>query len=151
MGVVNGVNGGAAENAMSDNSKNLASAVAVEGFRRLGQLLEAINCMITNREIGITTYSSTGVGHVIHKDSYLVLNITHKNHAADNIRSRALLVNQSKSGVETVCKRGSALRTAGIRRDDDAVLNVQVLTDPPQDGRLSIQVIYRHIEKSLDL
>lgn len=47
MGVVNGVNGGTAEDAMSDDSKNLASAVGVEGFCRLGQLLKAINCMIT--------------------------------------------------------------------------------------------------------
>lgn len=47
MGVVNGVNGGAAEDTMGDNSKNLASTVAVKGFRRLGQLLKAINCMIT--------------------------------------------------------------------------------------------------------
>lgn len=40
MRVVNGVNGGPAEDAMSDNSENLASTVAVEGFRRLGQLLK---------------------------------------------------------------------------------------------------------------
>lgn len=46
MGVVDGINGGPAEDTMGDNSKNLASTVVVEGFRRLGQLLNTVSCMI---------------------------------------------------------------------------------------------------------
>ena len=69
-------------------------------------------------------YSSAGIRHVVHQDGHLVLDVTDKNHSAHDIRPGTLLVNQSKSGVETVSQRGGTLRTAGIRGYNDAVLDV---------------------------
>lgn len=43
------------------------------------------------------------------------------------------------------------LSTTGVRADNDAVANVQVLTDPLQDARLGVQVVDGDIEEALDL
>ena len=43
------------------------------------------------------------------------------------------------------------LRSSSIGRNDNAVLRVQVLPDPPECARLRIEVVHGHIEEALDL
>lgn len=52
---------------------------------------------------------------------------------------------------QRICRSDVPLRTTGIRTDDDTVLNVQVLTDPPERARFGVQIVYRNVEESLDL
>lgn len=43
------------------------------------------------------------------------------------------------------------LRSSSIGRNDNAVLRVQVLPDPPKCARLRIEVVDGHVEEALDL
>lgn len=79
------------------------------------------------------TYSSTGVGHVIDENGDLILDVTHEHHATNDVGARALLVDESKPGVQAVSNRGGTLGTTGIGRNNDAVLDVKVLADPSKD------------------
>lgn len=97
------------------------------------------------------TYSSASISHVVNENGNLVLDITNEDHAADNVGTRSLLVDEGKGRVETVSDGCGTLGTTGIGRDDDTVLDVQVLADPSQDGGLCVEVVHGDVEETLDL
>lgn len=130
--VVENVDGVTAENAVGDNGHDLGGAILREHLGGLGQ-------------------GAAGIGHVVDQDGDLVSDVSHQHHAANDVGTRALLVNESKALVETIGYRGGALGTTGIGTDNDNVLVAQVLLDPSQDTGLSIQVVDGDVEEALDL
>jgi hypothetical protein len=145
------LNGVTAEDAVRDNGKHFGSAMLIKRSSCFGKL----HCN-SSQQLRITSdsaeaYRSASICHIIDDDGNLVLDITNEDHAADNIGSRALLVNEGKSRVETVSNRRRALGTACVGRDNDAVLDIQVVFDPAKHGRLRVQVVDRDIEEALDL
>jgi hypothetical protein len=97
------------------------------------------------------TYCATGVGHVVNKNGDLVADITNKNHATNDVRSGSLLVDESEAGVQAVSKRCSTLGSTGIGRNDNTVVDAEVLTDPTKDGGFSVKVVHGDVEEALDL
>lgn len=150
-GLVNGLDGITTENSVRDNSKDFASTVIMDGGCGLGELRFELALWAMAKSHQVESYSSTSISHIIHKDGDLVLDVANKHHTPDNVGPRPLLVNESKSGVEAIGNRRRALRTASVGGDDNAVLNVEVLTDPTKHRRLGIQVVDRDVEKALDL
>lgn len=135
---------------MGDDGKDLLSTVLVDSSGGLGKLLKRIR--LQSGEVSNSpTYCPASVGHVVNENRNLVLDITDEDHAANNVGTRSLLVDESKSRVETVSNRCGTLGTTGIGRYNDAVLNVQVLADPSQDGGFCVKVIHRDVEEPLDL
>lgn len=135
---------------MRDNGPDLASAMLIKRRCRLGQLrissaLLGSSCTTTR------TYCSASVGHVIHENGILVLDVTNKDHPSNLVRARALLVDEGKPRVQAIGNRGSTLGATGIGGDDDAVALVEVLSDPAQNRRLGIEVIDGDVEETLDL
>lgn len=53
--------------------------------------------------------------------------------------------------IETVSDGGGSLGASGVRRDDYAVGNVEILSDPSQHTWLCVEVVYGHVEEALDL
>lgn len=135
---------------MGDNGKDLLSTVLVDSSGSLGKLSKRIR--LQSRQVSNSpTYGSASVSHVVNENGNLVLDITNEDHAADNVGTRSLLVDESKGRVETVSDGCGTLGTTGIGRDDDAVLYVQVLADPSQDGGLCVEVVHGDVEETLDL
>lgn len=132
-GVVDGLNGLSAQDTVGDNSVHGLGTVRADGFSSLGELYGRLELEMVESCLFRGTYSSASVCHVIDENGNLVPDITNKNHASNHVGARALLVNEGKGRVETISNRGGSLRTAGIGRNDDTVLNVQVLADPAQD------------------
>jgi hypothetical protein len=150
--VVDVLNGIAGENAVYDNSVDLLGAVLHDG-------------------VGGFDESTTCIGHVVNNDRNLVFDISDEDHSRDLVGTRTFLVDESELQVETVRNPSSTiedkvnlrdrklrvkqsclpLRTTGIGTDNDAVLHIQVFPDPLQHARLSIQVINRDIEETLNL
>lgn len=87
--------------------------------------------------------SPAGVGHVVDQDRNLALDVPHKHHARDLVRLFALLVKQGKVEVERGGHRGGSLRTSGVGRDDDGVLDVVAhrLLEVLQHRGLGIQLV----------
>lgn len=105
---------------------------------------------VTYKRLRIT-YSATGVGHVVNKNGDLVADIADKNHATNNVGSGSLLVDESETGVQAVSKRCSTLGSTGIGRNDDTVVDTEVLADPAKDGRFSVEVVHGDVEEALNL
>ena len=91
------------------------------------------------------------VRHVVDEDGDLVPDVADEHHAADDVGPRALLVDQGEGHVEAVGHGRGALGAPGVRGDDDEVVDVEVLADPLEDGRLGVQVVDGHAEEALDL
>lgn len=94
---------------------------------------------------------ATSVSHVVDQNSNLVSYISDQNHAADNVGARALLVNEGEASLQAIGNTGGTLGAARIGTDNDAVLDIHVLSDPLKDTRLGVQVVDGDIEESLDL
>jgi hypothetical protein len=99
----------------------------------------------------LLTYSSTSVCHVINQDGDLVLDVTDQHHAADDVGTRALLVNESESSVQAVSQRRSTLGATGVRRNDHTVFHIEVLSNPTKDRRLCVEVVHWDVEEALNL
>ena len=117
---------------LSHNGQNLLGAVLFQCSGRLVQRPARIR-------------------HVVHKDCDLVLDIAHEDHAADDVGAGPLLVDERKGDVEAVGHGSCALRAACVGADDDKVVNLEVLGDPLEDGRLGVEVVDRNGEEALDL
>lgn len=131
--VVDARNGRATEDAVRENCINFCGA-------RFDKLLSGM----ANR--------TTSVSHIIHQNGNPVFHITDEYHRSDFIRLLALLVNQSELDVQSISYRRDTLSTSGIRRDDDRIPPLRdVLLDPLQHGRLSVEIIDGNVEESLKL
>ena len=157
--MVNNINGLAAQNAVSDNGIDFGGAVLVERLGSLGKLLwrsaTRNTCRADKDEVAQmatgTTYSSASVSHVVNENGHLVLDITDEDHAADDVGAGTLLVDEGKGSVETVSDGGGTLGAAGVGRHNDAVFDVEVLTDPAKHRGLGIEVVHGDVEEALDL
>jgi hypothetical protein len=129
---VDGVNGLATQNTVSDDGIDFTGTVLVDGLSSLGK-------------------SSTSVCHVINQDGDLVLDVTNEHHATNDVGARTLLVNKSESSVQAVSKRGSTLGATSVGGNDHAVFHVKVLSDPTKDGGLCVKVVDWDIEEALNL
>lgn len=127
--VLSGVTG---ENTVGNESKDGLGAVLLEDGSSLAE-------------------SAASVGHVIDKDGNLVLDVTDKNHATNNVGAGALLVDKSEAGVEVVGNGGSTLGATSIGGDDHAVLGLVVLANVAKERRLRVQVVDGDAEEALDL
>lgn len=128
-------------------------------------------CAVLHDGVGSLDKGTAGIGHVVDDDGNLVLDATDEDHARDLVGARTLLVNEGELQVKTIgdgsgtnrdsvrsstiygCTRKMylPLGTTGVGADNDAVAHVEVLTNPLQHARLSIQVVHWDIEKALDL
>lgn len=126
------VDGGSAQDAVRDDGYDLARAVILDHGRSLCE-------------------SPAGVRHVVHQDAHLVDDVSDQDHAPDLVGPRPLLVDQREGQVQPIGERGRALGAAGVRGHDDAVLDREVLLDPPQDRGLGVEIVDGHVEETLDL
>lgn len=108
-------------------------------------------CTMSDDNIGRFDKSAASVSHVVDDDSNPVLDITDKNHARNLIWASTFLVDQRKAKIKTISDRSGSFCAPCIRTDDDALLDWQVLSNPPECARFGVQVIYRDIEEALDL
>lgn len=93
---------------------------------------------------------SARVGHVIDQNRDAILHVAHQHHRGDLVRLLALLVDQRKLNVQPIGDRRDALGAARIRRHDDRVAPLgNVLLDPLEDGRLSVQIVDGYVEEAL--
>lgn len=106
---------------------------------------------VINDDLSSLAEGAASIGHVVDNDGDLAANITDQNHTRDLVRTSALLVNKSEAKVEAVGDRGGSLGTASVRRDDDTVLNLQVVTNPTEGARLGIEVVDGDVEEALNL
>lgn len=83
---------------------------------------------------------ATRVGHVVDQDRDLALDGTDKDHARDLVGAFALLVEEGKLDVEAVGNRRGALGATSIWRDNDTVLDIQVLADIVDHGGLCVEL-----------
>lgn len=67
------------------------------------------------------------------------------------LRRTHLLVNERKAGIQTVGDGSGTLGAAGIRGDDDNLVDVPILSDPAKDRRLGVEVVAGYREETLDL
>ena len=51
---------------------------------------------------------SAGIGHIVHNNGYLILDISYKNHSRNFVGARAFLVDQGELRVQSVSKRSSS-------------------------------------------
>jgi hypothetical protein len=88
-------------------------------------------------------------------------------HAANNVRPRSLLVDQGECGIQVVgngcgtrtmsaertlasVKVYSPLGATSVRRNNDAVLRLEILPDVAEEGRLGVQVVhYEELERKM--
>lgn len=151
-GLVDGIDGIATQDSMCNDSEDLASSVLVEGGGCLCELCrKSALSAITDPTKGGRSYSATSVRHVIHDDGSLILNVAHQHHATYDVGPRSFFVDQSESRVEAISEGCRTLRAASVRRDDDAVVDIQVLADPAMNGRFGVEVVHRYVEEALDL
>ena len=137
-------------------------------------------CAVLHDRLGRLDQRAARVGHVVDQDGHPVPHAAHQRHARHLVRLRTLLVDQRERKVEPVGhrrgpgERGSVagscarrdgyaraeregngrnlpLRPAGIRADDDGVLDADVVADPAQHARLGVQIVDGHVEEALDL
>jgi hypothetical protein len=132
LGLVELFNSVAGENAVGDDGDSAAGSVFDDDF---GSLAE----------------STASIGHVVDDDGDLAANITNQNHARDLVGTSALLVDESKAEVEAVGDGGSSLGTSSIGRDNNTVLDLEVVADPAKGAGLSVEVVDRNVEEALDL
>ena len=80
----------------------------------------------------LLTYSATSISHIVNQDGDLVLDVTDEDHAADNVRTRSLLVNKSEASVQAVSQRSSTLGATGVRATDrvSSILKSQNYLNP---------------------
>lgn len=60
-------------------------------------------------------------------------------------------MDEGKGGVESVSDGSGTLGTTGVGRDNDAVFDVEVFTDPAQHRGLGVEVVHGDVEEALDL
>lgn len=94
---------------------------------------------------------AASVCHVVHKHTDLALHISNQDHAADFVGLLTLLVDQGEIQVEPVRNRCGPLGASSIGRNDDGVLEIQILTDVFEHGRFGKQVVDGNIEEPLYL
>lgn len=82
--VVEDVDGVTAEDAVGDDSDDFFGSVVREDLRSLGE-------------------RPAGVCHIVYQDSDLVSHISDQHHAANDVGTRALLVDEGKASVEAIC------------------------------------------------
>lgn len=92
-------------------------------------------------QINSQSSSSTTVSHT----SY----VPDQNHLADLARFRSFLVDQSEITSQPVSDGGSTLRSSCIWTDDDNFADVEVFSDVAENCWLSVQIVDRHVEKTL--
>lgn len=81
--LVDVVNGVAGQNAVDNNGVDFLGTV----------LHHCVRCL---------DKSSAGIGHIVHNNSHLVLDISYKNHSRNFIGARTLLVDKSELRVQSV-------------------------------------------------
>jgi hypothetical protein len=106
---------------------------------------------VGNAHVGRLDQRAAGISHVIHNHRRLSLDIANEGHTADLIGPSTLLVDQSKAQIQGIRDARRALGPTGIGRDDDAVLDVQVLAHPPEGAGLGVEVVDGDVEEALDL
>ena len=79
---------------------DLVDRVAAEDT--VGHNRDGSSCAVLDNHIGSFAESSAGVCHVVDDDSCATLDITNENHAADFVRTSALLVNERELDVKAV-------------------------------------------------
>lgn len=129
-GLINGIDGIATQNTVGNNGEDLLRAMLVNRLCCLGELSWI---SISQRVYPKPAYRSTSVGHVIDEDSHFVLDITNEDHAANDIGSRSLLVDESKRRIKAIGNRRCTLGTTSVGGDDDAILDIQILPNPAED------------------
>lgn len=102
-------------------------------------------------DLGGLAESTASIGHVVDDDGDLAANISDQNHARDLVGTSALLVDEGKAEIEAVGDGSSSLGTTSVGRDDDTVLNLEVVADPAEGAGLSVEVVDRDVEEALDL
>lgn len=122
----------AGENAVGDNGDGAAGSVLDD-------------------DLGGLTEGTASIGHIVDDNGDFAANITDQNHARDLVGTGALLVDESEAEVEAVGDGSSSLGTAGVRRDNDTVLDLEVVADPAEGAGLGVEVVDRDIEEALDL
>lgn len=102
---------------MGNNRKDLTGPMLIKRGRRLCKLQREVSSVNDKETKGkrLGSYSSTGIRHIIHNDSSLILNITDQHHPADDVRTWTLLVDQSKCSLKTISNRCRTLRASSIR------------------------------------
>lgn len=83
------------------------------------------------------------------EDRDLVLDVADEDHAAHDVGTGPLLVDQGKGDVEAVGDRGRALGTAGVGRDDDALVDLEVFPNVPEERGFRVEVVNRDVEEAL--
>jgi hypothetical protein len=106
---------------------------------------------VFNNDLGGLAESAASVGHVVDDDGDLAANITDQDHAGDLVGTGAFLVDESEAEVETVGNGSSSLGTTGVGRDNDTVLDLEVVADPAEGAGLGVEVVDRDVEEALDL
>lgn len=132
LGLVQLLNGVAGEDAVGDNGDRTTGAVLNDDLSGLAE-------------------GAASIGHVIDNDGDLATNVTDQNHAGNLVRTSALFVDKSKAEVEAIGNRSGALGTTGVRRDNDTVLDLEVVADPAEGAGLGVQVVDGDVEEALDL
>lgn len=122
----------AGENAVGDNGNGAAGTVVDD-------------------DLGGFAEGAASVGHIVDDDGDLAANVTDQNHTRDLVRTSALLVNKGKAKVEAVGDRSGSLGTTSVGRDDDTVLNLQVVANPTEGAGLGVEVVDGDVEETLNL
>lgn len=81
--LVERLDGVSGEDAVGDDGNDFSGSVIFHGLSGLGQ-------------------STAGIGHVVNENGNLVRNVSDKDHAADFIGARTLLVNQGEALVDAI-------------------------------------------------
>ena len=120
------------QNTMGDNSNSLPRSV-------------------TNNHIRSLDERAARIRHIVHDNRDPIFDVADENHATYLVRPRSFLVDKREPQIEVVCDARRSLRAASIRTHNHTILYHKILPYPSQRTRLSVEVINRNIEESLDL
>lgn len=152
LGLVQLLDGVAREDAVGDDGNGAAGSVVDDDLGGLAQ-------------------GAAGVGHIVNNDGDLAAHVADQNHARDLVGAGALLVDQGEAEIETVGDRGcslfswsasvfvspacffflSPLGSTGVGRDNNTIVNLEVVADPAQGAGLGVEVVDRDVEEALNL
>ncbi len=120
------------EDPVGDQCNNLLCAMCLHGLGSLGQ-------------------GTASISHIVDKDGDLARDIADEDHAGDLVRTSALLVDEGELEIETVGNGSGTLGSTRIWRNDNAVLDIEVLSDPSEGRWLGIEVVNWDVEEALNL
>jgi len=106
---------------------------------------------VLDDDLGGLAESTASIGHVVDDNGDLAANITDQNHTRDFVGTSAFFVDKGETEVEAVGDGGSSFCAAGVWGHNNAVLDFEVVANPAEGAGLSVEVVDRDIEETLDL